>query len=247
MANYEKFPNEVENVLDYYVYRLIDPRNGETFYVGKGRGNRVFAHAADALTTNDSMGENDDEQSQKLSRIRDILLSGLVVGTVIHRHGIKDEATAYEVEAALIDAYPGLTNAQGGHGSDDRGPMHTKEIIIKYQAQEADLSDFTGSLIIKTSRQRVDECNGSLYEAVRWAWNLDRKLLDNNTVPYVFAVINGIIKGIYKVNKWYPVPELNNRLAFEGEPATDLKDFINKRIPAKYRKKGQASPTLYIR
>ena len=26
------------------VYRLIDPRNGETFYVGRGKGNRVFSH-----------------------------------------------------------------------------------------------------------------------------------------------------------------------------------------------------------
>jgi hypothetical protein len=24
--------------LDHYVYRLIDPRNGETFYVGVGKG-----------------------------------------------------------------------------------------------------------------------------------------------------------------------------------------------------------------
>lgn len=28
----------------YYVYRLIDPRTYETFYVGKGCGDRVFQH-----------------------------------------------------------------------------------------------------------------------------------------------------------------------------------------------------------
>lgn len=246
MADYEKFPKEVEEALGYYVYRLIDPRNGETFYVGKGKGNRVFAHAADALTASDIMGDNDDEQSQKLKRIRDIHLSGLEVGTIIHRHGIKDEETAFQVEAALIDAFPGLANAQNGHGSNDYGPMHTKEIISKYQAEEADLSDYKDSLIIKTSRQRVDECDGSVYEAVRWAWKLDKKLLNNNTVPYVFGVVNGVIRGVYKVDEWYLVPELNNRLAFNGTEATELKDFIGKRIPADYRKKGQASPTLYI-
>ena len=39
------FSQEVSDKLKYYVYRLIDPRNGDTFYVGKGKGNRVFAHA----------------------------------------------------------------------------------------------------------------------------------------------------------------------------------------------------------
>ena len=31
------FTPEVAEKLKTYVYRLIDPRNGETFYVGKGR------------------------------------------------------------------------------------------------------------------------------------------------------------------------------------------------------------------
>jgi hypothetical protein len=31
----------------------IDPRNGETFYVGKGKNNRVFHHAKGALPASD--------------------------------------------------------------------------------------------------------------------------------------------------------------------------------------------------
>jgi hypothetical protein len=34
----DKFPPEVVDKLKNYVYRLIDPRNGETFYVGRGVG-----------------------------------------------------------------------------------------------------------------------------------------------------------------------------------------------------------------
>ena len=41
---FTKFTKEVSDHLENYVYRLIDPRNGETFYVGKGKGNRVFDH-----------------------------------------------------------------------------------------------------------------------------------------------------------------------------------------------------------
>ena len=43
------FSSEVTEQLKYYVYRLIDPRTGLTFYVGKGKGNRVYAHINDAL------------------------------------------------------------------------------------------------------------------------------------------------------------------------------------------------------
>lgn len=39
----ESFPPEVIRKLKTYVYRPIDPRNGETFYIGKGQGNRVTA------------------------------------------------------------------------------------------------------------------------------------------------------------------------------------------------------------
>ncbi len=38
----EMFASHVADKLKYYVYRLIDPRNGETFYIGKGTGNRLY-------------------------------------------------------------------------------------------------------------------------------------------------------------------------------------------------------------
>src|SRR5882762_6158867 len=103
----ESFPLEVERELQTYVYRLIDPRNGETFYVGKGQGDRVFSHIRGEQKLE---GEDLDP---KLERIRAIRLADFEVAHVIHRHGM-DDTTAVEVEAALIDAYPGLTNIVGG-------------------------------------------------------------------------------------------------------------------------------------
>lgn len=49
----QSFPPEVAEKLKTYVYRLIDPRNGETFYVGKGVGNRVFAHVRADIDSDD--------------------------------------------------------------------------------------------------------------------------------------------------------------------------------------------------
>lgn len=141
--------------LKTYVYRLIDPRNGETFYVGKGAGNRVFSHirAEQAL--------DGDELDNKIKRIREIRLAGFEVAHVIHRHGM-DEKTAFEVEAALIDAFPGLTNVAGGVG--DIGAMHAKEIIRRYCAEPAVFRH--KALLISVSRSAAET---SLYEATRYA------------------------------------------------------------------------------
>jgi len=95
--NGESFPPEVARKLKTYVYRLIDPRNGETFYVGKGQGNRVFAHI------HDEQSLEGDDLGNKLRRIRDIRLDGFEVAHVIHRHGMDDQ-TAFEVESAASPA-----------------------------------------------------------------------------------------------------------------------------------------------
>jgi hypothetical protein len=65
----DRFPVEVAERLKWYVYRLIDPRNGETFYVGKGKGDRLFQHAKGALTAS----EDEDRADLKYQRIKDII------------------------------------------------------------------------------------------------------------------------------------------------------------------------------
>src|SRR5690554_5485328 len=157
-----KFPPEIIERLNNYVYRLIDPRNGETFYVGRGTGNRLYAHIKNEL-------ENDsDVLSNKLDRIRQIRLAGFDVAHVVHRHGM-DQATAIEVEAALIDAYPGLSNAMTGEASGERGVMHADEILKEFAAQPAEFQH--KALLISVNRSASER---ELYEAVRFAWKLSK-------------------------------------------------------------------------
>ena len=83
----DEFPQGVAEQLKWYVYRLIDPRNGETFYVGKGQRNRIFQHAKGAL----SRIEDEDEVDLKTQRIKEIEAAGLEVGHLVHRHGIDSQ------------------------------------------------------------------------------------------------------------------------------------------------------------
>lgn len=245
MGEMKRFSPEVCEKIGCYVYRLIDPRNGQTFYVGKGKGNRVFAHVYDALKQYDGTNyieRNEDDISAKIKQIREIHNAGLEVIHVIQRWGM-DEKTAYEVESAIIDCFAGLSNAVDGHDT-DRGVTNAVELEKSLACEPYKEPDFK-YLIIKTSSERVNGeiCKGSIYEAARYAWRLNRKNLDN--YRYAFATIKGIVKGVYEIERWEPAEE--NRWQFYGhEAGEEIKErFINYRLPDYYIKKGMASPVLY--
>lgn len=239
----KSFPADVARKLKTYVYRLIDPRNGETFYVGKGQGDRVFAHVR-----GEPVAEV-DEISSKLKRIRAIRLAGLDVGHVIHRHGM-DDATAFEVEAALIEAYPGLTNIAGGNGSDEFGTMHAREIVKKYAAEPADFAG-TRALLISVNGTAADAA--SLYEACRYAWKINRSNAERAEV--VLATLKGEIVDAFIPDKWLDATTENfpgrepapGRIGFVGTEASDeiKRRFVGKRVPDEYRKRGAAFPVKY--
>jgi hypothetical protein len=227
--------------LQTYVYRLMDPRNGETFYVGKGRGNRVFAHILA------EQGLEGDEMGNKLKRIREIRIAGFEVGHVIHRHGM-DEATAREVEAALIDAYPGLTNITGGTGGFAFGAMHAKEIIRRYSEAPAVFRHM--ALLISVNRSAAEM---SLYEATRFAWKISKSKAKQ--VEVVLATIQGIIVGAFVVDEWLDASAKNfpgrdavpGRIGFVGREApSEIQNlYLGKLVPEKYRKRGAANPIKY--
>jgi len=233
-----EFSPEVISEIDYYVYRLIDPRNGNTFYVGKGRGNRVFAHMNDAL----AFEGDEDAASTKISLIRKIRQEGLEVIHVIHRHGL-DGKTALEVEAALIDAYPGLSNIKGGL-SVERGAMNAQQIQNIYHAETIEkITD--KCIIIKVAQRSIDDNNGDIYEATRAAWKLN--LYQAKKADYVLSVVNGIVKNVYGDLQWSVIEDWA-RKKFDGKEAPeDVKEkYVGKLIPPEYRKRGVRAPCRYV-
>ncbi len=242
----KEFSPEVCEKLGYYVYRLIDPRNGQTFYVGKGKGNRVFAHVECALKNYE--GENystsdEDEVSEKFKQIREIKSAGLDVIHIIHRHGLSEQE-AFEVEAALIDCFPGLTNLQSGHNN-DFGANNAEVLQQAYSLETYEEPETLSYMIIKTTNDRItNDCNGSLYDAVRYSWKVSKSRVDK--IKYVLGVVSGVVKEVYEVEKWQ-LADNGVRYEFIGHVALDeiRNIFINKRIPEKYLKKGSANPIQY--
>ncbi len=247
----DKFPIEVAERLKWYVYRLIDPRNGETFYVGKGRGDRVFQHAKGALTASRDEDE-EDAIDLKLQRIKEIVAAGLDVAHVIHRHGIDEENAAFQIEAALMDAYPGLTNRVSGHGTDDYGVRHVEEIIAEYAAQPFEPRE---PLILISIGKTYEDENRTIYDAVRGVWRISAERAKN--FKLVLAHRRGLVLGAFRPRDWLPATKANfpwldgdipGRIGFVGEPAAEkvASLYIGKRVPDVYRRKGAANPVRFV-
>ena len=248
-----KFTPDVCKRLGYYVYRLIDPRTGQTFYVGKGKNNRVFAHVNEALKdyygVDYFIAEQDDEISAKIQQIRDIHKAGLEVIMVIHRWGM-DEDTAYEVESALTDCYPGLTNEQSGHDS-DRGVANVDTIQRVLRLEEFDDSKAEPNeyMIIKIRQDVLNSRFGDVYDTARRAWHINPQKAAE--YKYILVSLYSEVIAIYKNVKWLNSPTESNRWEFEAEKANKHEDaqiierYLHKSLPRRYVKKGMASPILY--
>lgn len=105
-----------------YVYLLVDPRNNQPFYVGKGRGNRCRAHLDEAKYYV-------KRRSKKLAKIRKLFSLGMEPTIIKVEENVTD-AQAIDLEVLLIaemrDIGIPLTNmTDGGDGA--QGYKHTEE------------------------------------------------------------------------------------------------------------------------
>ena len=242
VKNNDGFSDEVAKSIGNYVYRLIDPRNGETFYVGKGQGNRVFSHvnaanvddiSKDKVHAPDNQEEDqEDSKSLKMDRIRAIRNAKLEVIHIIHRHGIPDSAI-YEVEAAVIDAFSGLTNIQGGHGSGARGPMSVQEIQNQYDLPP--LFEEPNEKLVLININRIEDRSNidAILKQTQIAWRISKHRADQ--ADYILAVQKGVVIGAFKMSpeKWVdvnhknfpeqvaPDEDFNGRKGFHGSKAPD--------------------------
>jgi hypothetical protein len=233
------FLSGMSEKLGYYVYALRDPEGG-IFYVGKGKGNRVYQHAAAALSVD---GEASSEL--KLNTIKRIHKRGQVVGVEIIRHGLK-ENEALEVEAAAFDLLRltghHLTNLAAGQGSRSRGYASLDELRARYAAKPIEIEERV-MLVRISKRFRVGMSANELYTATREWW----KLSPHHRPAYAFAVYNGIVRAIYAIDPdgWEQDPT-TGRWRFSGTQDVALEEKYGFGDVSSQLPNGAQNPIRYV-
>ena len=235
--------------LGYYVYALMDP-DGSIFYIGKGKGNRIFSHIKEFQKAKNL--SSDDALSKKLQHIKDIVDSGKQVKHYIIRHGLTNEH-ALIVESVLIDLFrqqkelklnnvESLDNKISGFQS--QGIHSIDEINIMYEKPEAQILPNEKILAINISLDSHDI--KKIYNRVRGPWVLDPNRA--NKADYIVACHNGFIIGVFKLNKkkgWY-LSKDPGRYCFDGEIVID--EIVNNRLLHRSlnRTQGSQNPIWYV-
>ena len=233
------FDQLTKEKLKYYVYCLIDPRTNKPFYIGKGKGNRVFQHVR-------SLHDN-YFSSEKLEKIKEINNQGLEVKHLIIRHGLTEDES-FKIESSLIDfmRYFGsyLTNEVFGHDTFKFGLMTANEIIATYNAKP--LNKLLHNLVIININKTYERAKGgvSIYDATHESWIISEKR--RLYLEYALSEYRGIIVGVYKINNWYRSEEDPRRWGFNGEEADDeIKNIYLNRSVKHTKKRGAANPIKY--
>jgi len=242
MNKYKLSQSTIEK-LGYYVYLLIDPCNMKVFYIGKGKGSRIYNH----LIAAEFSKIKDIKSSEKLTKINDLKKENKEVILDILRHGM-DEKEALEVESASIDllGLPKVTNKIKGHSSGSTGRMNLKEIKIIYEAKKVEIKE--PAVLVRINKlytYRMKE--GELYEATRQAWRVAPKKA--NKANLIFSVYRGIIRGIFQDCIWSEIKRGKDkgRYAFVGRNADKIYlDLYLDRSVNSYFKQGAVNPIRYL-
>jgi len=247
-----KFSSSVIRELKYYVYIYLHPITNQIFYVGKGKGNRLFSHLMDTA------------DSEKVEYIQNLAKQNLSPKIEILVHGIEDKVTVLRIESAIIDllGIKNLSNKQSGYKSATYGRMSIDQIVSVYGQKEANISE--PSILIRINQAfRYSMSEAELYDYTRghWKLNLERA----KKARYAFSIYSGVIQEIYTVLGWFEALEtfsirkqnelikrgsderVNGRYEFIGDIAPDTirKKYRHKSVNH-YFNAGNMNPILYL-
>ncbi len=239
-----QFSTEIIEEIKSYVYLYSDPNTEECFYIGKGQGNRCFEHLKEEFKS---------EKVQKIQQLKEQNKQPLIE---LLRYGLTDKEASL-IEATLIDfiGTDKLTNKVRGLHSGSFGRMLVDDIVLKYTAEEINITDDV--ILITINKLYHSKISAQeLYESTRGVWVIgDRK----TKAKYAFAIFQGIIREVYTINKWHKAGTLSyqyreidkdkhsNRWEFEGVVANqETREKYLKKSIRQYLSKGSQNPIKYV-
>ena len=120
---------------------------------------------------------------------------------------------------------------------------YTQNMILEQNIYQEPKFDY---VIIKTTKARVQERGGDIYQATRSAWRVGERITQ---YKYVVSVVEKVVQAVFVVDRWHKIEDGfdRGRYEFTGTYAhgEEFDDLIGKTIPQKYRVPGMASPVLY--
>lgn len=180
----------VAQKLGFYVYAYVDPRTEKIIYVGKGQDDRVLSHMSGA------------SNKHLAACIEELAKLNLEARIDVLAHGLRDEAEATAIEAAVIDAVgiDHLTNAVRGGGTVTRGRSSLRELDLRYGASPTTISD--AAILIRINKLYLrGMTDDALYEATRGVWKIDPDRA--RRAKYALAVFGGVVYGVFEVIEWH--------------------------------------------
>ena len=189
VSSTNRIPPAVARKLGYYVYLYVNPLDDSVFYVGKGKGNRALAHLKAT------------PEKEIASKIRGIRKAGAEPRIEILAHGLRDERSALQVEAAAIDllGLSSLANAVHGHGV-RFGRMPLDDAIAYYRRSPARIRE--PAILIRINKlYRYGMSARELYDATRSAWKVGDRA---DAARIALPVYDGVVREVYEITDWLP-------------------------------------------
>jgi hypothetical protein len=198
----KQIPIDTKIALKNYVYALRDPRNQEVFYIGKGVGDRILQHKAEAK-------KNPLSEKAKLQRINEIESRGFEVEHLFLRTGIETSEEALAIEQAVIDAFFAnrknadggwtLTNLVAGHQHEEKGLASLETVMSKHNSPQT--PSISRPLVVFKLNRRWEPDIGKkeLYEAARGRWGVGKDIREKAEIALVIAF--GVVRAIYEIDK----------------------------------------------
>ena len=214
----KSFSKKTIKKLQNYVYAYIDKSTEEILYVGRGVGNRAFAH----IPKYNELGKN--------------------VKIDILRHGLSTNQ-AKRIESTLIDSlgFENLDNKVKGNKSNIFGRVSVEDIDKRFGSGEIFLDNFKHHVICFFPHKALAEGH-NYYDACRQFWSISHERVfekNGNKFKYEYALLcmGNFVEEVYKIIDWFPAGTTHSSRNFNVEKKDDLKrlEFIGQIADKKIR------------